>query len=259
MTLLLDAGNTRLKWALSGRDGLLPGTAVGYDGPGLEANLEAALGAIEVPERILLCSVADVAASRRMIRWLRNRWPVPLVGVVPGRRGGGVRNAYREPERLGADRWAALVGARVAMPDRALCVVDAGTAVTVDGLAPDGTHLGGLIVPGLALARTSLDRRTGRIGPAEGGRDDDPRLDLADTTRDAVRTGVRYQLAALLDRVAVDIRARLGGAVQGVLTGGDAEGLLPLLGTPYTHRPHLVLEGLAELDRRGCNLREIAA
>jgi type III pantothenate kinase len=138
-------------------------------------------------------------------------------------------------------------------------VVDAGTAVTVDGLAPDGTHLGGLIVPGLALARTSLDRRTGRIGSSEGDDGEPMRLDLANNTRGAVRGGARYQLIALLDRILVDLGERFTGEVQGVLTGGDAECLLPMLSTPYAYRPHLVLEGLAELARRGCNQQVAAA
>lgn len=258
MILLIDAGNTRLKWGLWARGELEAGVPLSYAGAGLEAHLEAALGGIATPSRILLCSVADANTSRRMVRWLRNRWPVPLANVVPGRRGCGVRNAYPEPQRLGADRWAALVGARVAYPGQATCVVDAGTAVTVDGLAPDGTHLGGLIVPGLAMARTSLDRRTGRIGSSEGDEDEPNRLALACTTRDAVRGGARYQLVALLDRIQADLTGRCAGEVQGVLTGGDAVRLQPLLSTPYVHRPHLVLEGLAELARRGCN-QQVAA
>ncbi len=258
MILLLDAGNTRLKWGVTARGQLEPGAPFGYDGAGLEANLEAALGGVGDPLRILLCSVADAATSRRMIRWLRNRWPAPLATVVPGRRGCGVRNAYPEPELLGADRWAALVGARMAYPGQAVCVVDAGTAVTVDGLDADGTHLGGLIVPGLTLARTSLDRRTGRIGSSEGGQDD-ARLELANSTREAVRNGAHYQLVALLDRVIQDLQSRAGREVAGVLTGGDAGRLLPLLGQTCAHRPHLVLEGLAEMARRGCNQQAVVA
>ncbi len=259
MILLLDAGNTRLKWGLWVRGKLEPGAPVGYAGAGLEANLEAALGSVATPQRILLSSVADPAASRRMARWLRNRWSVPLASVVPGRRGCGVRNAYPEPQRLGADRWAALVGARLAYPRQAACIVDAGTAVTVDGLAADGTHLGGLIVPGLELVRTSLDRRTGRIGPTGGDAVDAMRLEFANTTRAAVRNGAGYQLVALLDRVLKDLRSVAGSEVCGVLTGGDAGRLLPLLGHAYAHRPHLVLEGLAEMARRGCNQQAVVA
>ncbi|MDX1594177.1 MAG: type III pantothenate kinase, partial [Gammaproteobacteria bacterium] len=186
MTLLVDAGNSRVKWGHYAQGALVPGASVGYDGPGLEANLENALGAIAPPARVLLCTVADDAASRRLVRWLRNRWPAPVAQVVPGRRGCGVRNAYAEPERLGADRWAALVGARAAFPGRPLCVVDAGTAVTVDALDEQGVHAGGLIVPGLALARGTLAERTGRIGSAEGG-DEEGGLELGGSTRDAVR------------------------------------------------------------------------
>lgn len=256
MILLLDAGNSRLKWAQYARGTLAVGMPVAYDGAGLEANLEQALGSLEPPSRVLLCSVAALAANRRLTRWLRNRWRAPVACVVPGRRGGGVRNAYPRPATLGADRWAALVGAR-ASGTTATCIVDAGTAVTVDLLTADGVHAGGLIVPGLALARSSLNQRTGRIGSAAETAADVRALELADNTGDAVRTGVLYQLAAFLDRIAADLAVASGGTLQGLLTGGDAAILRPLLRTPFVHRPHLVLEGLAELARQRCNQQPV--
>lgn len=256
MILLLDAGNSRLKWGVYDRGRLEPGTPVAYDGAGLEANLEQGLGGIGRPTRSLLCSVAASTANRRLSRWLRNRWNTPVAAVIPGRRGCGVRNAYPQPETLGADRWAALVGAR-ALGRGATCIVDAGTAVTVDFLTPDGEHSGGMIVPGLALSRDSLDQGTGRIGSSEGVSESDTGLALATNTRDAVRTGTRYQLTAFIDRVMQDLVTIWGGEVHGVLTGGDAVTLLPLLRPPFEHRPHLVLEGLVELARARCNQQPV--
>jgi type III pantothenate kinase len=254
--LLIDAGNSRLKWGLHARGRFETGTPMVYDGTGLEASLEHALGGIEPPARTLLCSVAPPTMQRRLTRWLRNRWHQPVAYVVPGRRGGGVRNAYPEPETLGADRWAALIGARV-LGRGATCIVDAGTAVTIDFLAPGGDHGGGLIVPGVELARTNLNQRTGRIGMTVDGRDASPGLEMARNTRDAVRTGTRYQLVAFLDRVMRDLATTCGGEVHGVLTGGDAESLLPQLQAPFEYRPHLVLEGLAELARCRCNQQQV--
>ena len=252
MILLLDAGNSRLKWGCYAGGELAVGDPVAYAGSGLEANLERALGAIASPTRVLLCSVAAATIQRRLTRWLRNRWHAPLAGVVPGRRGCGVRNAYPQPGTLGADRWAALVGARTGGAG-ATCIVDAGTAVTVDLLTADGVHAGGLIVPGLELARSSLELRTGRIAATAGADGAVQVLQLAHNTRDAVRTGSLYQLVALLDRVVDDLAAAASGPLRGLLTGGDAATLLPLLRTPFEHRPHLVLEGLAELARKRCN------
>jgi type III pantothenate kinase len=255
--LLLDAGNSRLKWGCYTGGQLAVGDPVAYAGSRLESNLERALGAIAPPTRVLMCSVAAAATQRRLTRWLRNRWHAPLAGVVPGRRGCGVQNAYPQPGTLGADRWAALVGARAAGAG-ATCIVDAGTAVTVDLLTADGVHAGGLIVPGLELARSSLDRRTGRIAATAGADGDGGHgLQLAHNTRDAVRTGTLYQLVALLDRVVDDLAAAASGPLRGLLTGGDAVTLLPLLRTPFEHRPHLVLEGLAELARKRCNQQPV--
>ena len=255
MILLLDAGNSRLKWGLYDHGRLEPGPPVAYDGAGLEANLEQGLGGIGRPTRTLLCSVAASTANRRLSRWLRNRWDTPVATVVPGRRGCGVRNAYPQPETLGADRWAAIIGARV-LGRGATCIVDAGTAVTVDFLTADGEHSGGMIVPGLALSRGSLDQGTGRIGSSESECESDSGLALAGNTLDAVRTGTRYQLTAFLDRLMQDLVTR-GGEVHGLLTGGDAVTLLPLLRPPFEHRPHLVLEGLVELARSRCNQQPV--
>lgn len=256
MILLLDAGNSRLKWGCYTGGELAVGDPVAYGGSGLEANLERALGTMASPTRVLLCSVAAAATQRRLARWLRNRWHAPLAGVVPGRRGCGVRNAYPQPGTLGADRWAALVGARAGGAGAA-CIVDAGTAVTVDLLTADGVHAGGLIVPGLELARSSLELRTGRIAATAGADGAVQALQLAHNTRDAVRTGTLYQLVALLDRVVDDLAATASGPLRGLLTGGDAATLLPLLRTPFEHRPHLVLEGLAELARKRCNQQPV--
>lgn len=258
MILLLDAGNTRVKWATLGRGGVVPGGAVAYEGAGLEANLEAAIGGLEAPRRVVLCDVAAAAASRRLVRWLRRRWEAPVAGVHPGRRGAGVVSAYAEPGRLGSDRWATLIAAHADKAGVASCIVDAGTALTVDLLGADGRHHGGLIVPGLGLARATLAERTGRIGLAVD--DGEPRPLLpAQGTRDAVLTGTLYQLVALLDRVAADFATAHGGPVRGLLTGGDAARLRPLLGSDYAHRPHLVLEGLAVLARARSNLRPLTA
>jgi type III pantothenate kinase len=256
VTLLLDAGNSRVKWAVQRRGGLAAGTPIGYDGAGLEANLEAALGALDPPARVLLCSVLAAPLNRRLTRWLRNRWNAPVAVVVASRRGCGVVSAYPEPGRLGVDRWATLVAAHGDAAGGTTCIVDAGTAVTVDLLAGDGRHLGGLIVPGLVLARAALTERTGRIGPTgTGGSVPEPMLAPASDTDTAVRGGTLYQLVAFLDRMLDDAAVDAEGGVRGLLTGGDAELLGPLLRGRFDHRPHLVLEGLARIATARCNQR----
>lgn len=249
MRLLADLGNTRLRWAVLDDDGALGrSAAVAHGGRPLEPVLDAAWSGLAVPEAVFACTVAGGGAAAALAGWCRRRWGVEVTQVHALAEGWGVRNAYHEPERLGADRWAALVAARGLFPGRPVCIVDCGTAVTVDALAADGAHLGGLIAPGLGLMRRSL--ATGTAGVAEtdalGGRPQEVAL-LARSTRDAVTAGTLHCLAAFVARAGDDVGGALGPGTVRVLTGGDAAELLPLLGEDWIHEPALVMQGLARM------------
>ncbi|MCU0937015.1 MAG: type III pantothenate kinase [Gammaproteobacteria bacterium] len=240
--LLADVGNTRLKWASAEAGGLTGHGAAEHAGTGLAQVLEDAWGRLRAPSRLVVANVAGPTAAGILTGWALGRWGLTPELVVARAAAGGVRNAYPEPERLGADRWAALVGARALCPDAA-CVVDCGSAVTADALSAEGEHLGGLILPGLALMRHSLQQGTAGVRPAG---DADVSL-LARNTAGAVAGGTLYALVATVDRIASDLTAELGGRVEALLTGGDAPLLLPLLGRRWRHEPDLVLRGLAVL------------
>ncbi|HHQ40700.1 MAG TPA: type III pantothenate kinase [Chromatiales bacterium] len=249
MRLLADLGNTRLRWAVLGDDGTLGRTAaVVHGGRGLEPVLDAAWSGLAAPDAVLVCSVAGEDAAGVLAGWCRRRWGVEVTPVRAAAEGWGVRNAYHEPGRLGADRWAALVAARGLFPDRPVCIVDCGTAATVDALAADGTHLGGLIAPGLGLMRRALASGTAGVAEAEalGGRPQEVAL-LARSTRDAVTAGTLHCLAAFVARAGADVGEALGPGTVRVLTGGDATALLPLLDEGWRHEPALVLRGLARM------------
>ena len=131
----------------------------------------------------------------------------------------------------------------------AVCVIDAGTAVTVDLIAPDGNHRGGIIVPGLGLLRDALLRDTSDIdsfvrqseGPlADGdwyGRD----------TLSAVHRGTVFMLQSALQQAVAACHAEFPGAAV-LLTGGDASVASELLAVETELHPHLVLEGLQILS-----------
>ena len=123
----------------------------------------------------------------------------------------GVTNSYRQPRRLGVDRWVAMIGAWSEFESSCL-VVDAGTAVTIDAIDDTGQHLGGQILPGVALMARALASNTS---------------DIPDTSRRSAR-GEGHSPAL-------------------VLTGGDASRILSSLKTEPNHRPHLVLQGLARM------------
>lgn len=256
MTLLVDIGNSRLKWAHSRRRSIEPGGSIARGGDDLSAQLDEAWGELPAPRRVFVCSVAGDDIDRQLAGWVQAHWQVPIAFVVSGRRACGVVNAYQEPGHLGPDRWAALVAARLS-GEGPVCIIDCGTAVTVDLLAEDGRHLGGLIAPGLQLAQRSLTTGTGRIDIGSEPKADGRVSVFARSTRDAVAGGALYQLVAFVDRVYADLHAQYGEALRCLITGGDAAAVIPLLGRAFDHRPQLVFEGMAELVRARCSQRVV--
>lgn len=253
MILLLDAGNSRLKWACLVGGTLQAGEAVLRTGAGAGDDVRAlslAWAPLPRPERVLIGSVLGQEFVGALSACTMEAWSVPVESITPRREAHGLVNAYAEPERLGVDRWLGMLGAR---RDSAgpVCVVDCGTAITVDAMRADGTHLGGLILPGLGLMRRMLTTGTHGIRvDTDDGNAVETLLPWADDTRPALRAGTLCAVVAGIDRAVARLREPLGGAPSCYITGGDAERLLPLLEGTYRHRPGLVLEGLALFAER---------
>jgi len=240
MRLLLDLGNTRLKWALMLQpDGWLAQGALDWQ-ESFEPALASALAGLPMPETIVAASVVDAVREAQvadvMIRLFANN---PIWLRTPAS-ACGVRNAYAEPQRLGVDRFLAMVAAYA--DGYAPCVVaGAGTALTLDALTADGQHLGGLIAPGPQLMQRSLLDATARVRPERPG----AVLELADNTADAVASGCWQAAAALIERFATRMAPTLGGLPTLILGGGDAAELQPLLTLPVQMTRDGVLRGLA--------------
>lgn len=240
MMLLLDVGNSALKWACYEDERLHPRGRLPLLGD-LEQPLAQALSETAEPNRILIASVSADSVTQSIAQWCSRRWGVQPEMVQAESQAAGVTNAYRDPGRLGVDRWLTLLAAR-ARSTEPTCVVDCGTAVTVDVLDAEGAHLGGLIVPGLAMMTSSL------AACAQVYLDAEPDLDaplLAADTVSAVRGGTLYAVVAFIDRVLSDVEREVGTPMQRLLAGGDAQAIAPLLRHPFEHAPDLVLEGLA--------------
>lgn len=246
MNLLVDIGNSAIKWGSSdGGRQLVTGRAehAGRKPGELLAELWAGLGR---PERVLCASVAGEAWSDALRIWCGTHWQLAPEFVSSEADRAGVHNGYREPGRLGVDRWMALLGAWHAWGGPA-CIIDAGTALTIDALDADGRHLGGLIMPGVELMRRSLFSNTQGISDEAPG---EAAL-LGTDTRAAVTGGTLFAAVAGIERVVADLQQALGPALQLVLTGGEAGRLLPLLRGSYRHDPDLVLRGLAVIAGEG--------
>ncbi|MHB8624320.1 MAG: type III pantothenate kinase [Sulfuricaulis sp.] len=242
MNLLVDLGNSRLKWAQQG-DGLGPMEAVLLgDNEPMAPILSRLWRQAAVPLKVVVCSVSAPQRLQELDQWVRERWSVTPHVVWARADQLGVKNCYREPEQLGADRWAALLAVR-GLTATAACVVDYGTAVTVDALSAQGEFLGGMIFPGLQLLRRSLTQGTHGIKVSAGDAVDCQ----ARSTADGVSAGTLLGLAGAVDRLIAEYRQTLGQTMQVFLTGGDAPWLAARLQSASTSIPDLVLQGLARI------------
>jgi len=257
--LLLDVGNTRLKWALLRGEyrrgiqfsakGALGLAALGGRGTAMRR----LIGSLGPLVGIEVCNVAGPAVERQL------RSIVRAAGLRAPRfrrsahAAAGVRNAYAEPWRLGSDRWAALIGARAEHPGRSLCLVAIGTAMTIDLLDAGGRHRGGSIIPGPELMIDSLLERTAGIRRRAGGR----RASRATTamnaalfacdTRGAVTAGAVKAAAALVHEAMRSARALLRRPPLLILSGGAAAVVARHLRLRYRREDDLALRGLAAL------------
>lgn len=231
MILCLDAGNTLLKCGLHDGTAWRMQGALTYDA---FDDLVAALP--EKPERMIACNVAGEIARMR-IDALARLLDISLEWFLSSAAAGGVLNRYERPEQLGADRWAALIGARALDPGPAI-VVMAGTATTIDALDDAGTFLGGLILPGLDLMRQSLARNTAQLPEAAGRY----RLFPANTD-DAIVSGAIHATLGAIGRIR-DGMAASGAEPLCLLSGGAAPQLAPHISFPFRPVENLVLEGL---------------
>ncbi len=253
--LLVDAGNTRVKWALW--DGVR-GTALYGHGSlrhgGEEVpDLAPLLALAEPPAAVMLASVATAGLDERLAQALSQVCGCSVRTARVQRELRGLTAGYARLESLGVDRWLALLGAG-ALVGYPCVVADLGTAVTVDAVDADGRHLGGAIAPGRWLQRTSLWRSTARI-PASADGLPAPATLFAGDTAGGVAAGVDHGIAALVTRAWQ--RAAGNGANPAqpanparipspplLVTGGDAPALRPLLPASARVEPDLVLLGL---------------
>ena len=261
--LLVDIGNTRVKWAsfVRGRPGRQKAAAhEGWDGEriarhilgGMESGgskrragtAKRAAAASKRIGRIVVVSVAGARIDRAFAAAVRRRLGIAPEFFRSTRRAGAVTTLYSEPWRLGADRLAGVIGAFHLSKQRAVCIVSVGTAMTLDLVDARGRHRGGAIVPspslmvGSLLSQTHGIRRRARGGSGGGGL-------FARSTRLAIAEGARYAAAAIADRAVAEARAVLGQAPLLLLTGGAAPVIRKLIRTRHRHVPDLVLQGLA--------------
>lgn len=238
MKLLVDIGNSRLKWALAEQGTLQGPHVLAGTGENIANEFDTAWNGLQ-PEAVMFCSVAESAAAAALRAWVERNWGFEAVEIRSRDRAGELINGYGEPERLGADRWANLHGARTLLGAVDAVIVDAGTAVTVDALRADGRHLGGAILAGLAAGRAGLCTAAPML-PAPG---DTAALPATDTAG-AIAGGTLVGLAGAIERVAAEVGRDLQRPVR-LLTGGDGATLHGRLGGDWRYDELLTLRGVS--------------
>ena len=239
MKLLIDAGNTRLKWQLRQRNTVIEQGVCLLEGGNWLDKLKAYQSPID---QVAVSTVISPSGQRRLeanLYSLTTTAKPVFYWAEPFRR--GLTNAYADVSRMGADRWHAMYAGWQQKPG-GFAVLDAGSALTVDYVAADGRHLGGYILPGKQMMLRSLQQDAARIGfdPAGAGASKPGR-----STTECVQHGLVWLWEGLAARIGADCRNHQLDRV--LFTGGDA-GLLSAAGLRGEHHPDLVLNGLAAID-----------
>lgn len=235
--LLIDAGNSNLKWVVveagqwrtQGRSDYMDLSGLGAE---LSAGTACFVASVTTPEREQQLAALLAGAGITPI-WVKSEAAF-----------GDLRNGYLNPGQLGVDRWMGLIAARQRTRDPVL-VVSVGTAMTVDALEADGMFLGGLIVPGVALMRQALLQGTAQVAAATGEWKAFPR-----TTADAVQSGIVAALCGAIQQQHARLAELAGVMPICLLTGGDADMVLPHLSLAAEQAASLILEGIDCIARR---------
>jgi type III pantothenate kinase len=244
--LLVDIGNTRIKWAWLTNGRLGKAQAADYSGWRPRDFDRRLIGSRVKVERILVSNVAADGVSDALAAGARLAGAPEPERVRTQRRACGVTVGYIDSWRLGVDRMLAMIAAHRRFARRAVCTVAVGTAMTVDLVGADGRHWGGAIIPAPPLMIASLLESTNGIRRrAQGGASGRAHALFGRSTRAAVEQGARYAAAAAVDRAVGEAKALLGRTPQLLLTGGGAADLQPLIRSAGVLVPDLVLEGLA--------------
>lgn len=244
MILLIDLGNTRLKWATLEAGQLIPGGSLLYKDIPTEDILWQNWAFPVAPEAVFISSVSSKGVVKAFKQTFLEHWSIEPIRILSTEQACGVLNAYDVPVKLGTDRWLGILAAH-ALYEGPSVVIDLGTASTVDLVSESGQHLGGLIVPGLTLMKSSLMKNTAQISPEEAELSSESWNSLlAGNTLEAVEGGAMFATVAFIDRVVAELEAEMQTPLTRIITGGDCLSIEPLLEENYHIEPNWILKGM---------------
>ncbi|MCW8930996.1 MAG: type III pantothenate kinase [Gammaproteobacteria bacterium] len=242
--ILIDAGNSFLKIALIDSSDDSNITYINLNYTNLYDDLLEQFNDA-VPSQVIVCNVSNPVNFNIISDVIYNIWRIHPYLVQVQQDKYGISTRYTNPRVLGCDRWVAMIAARHEF-DKTLCVIDCGTAVTVDVVTESGMHVGGLITPGINTARNSLGLKANNLPSVDNNNENinNESSILAINTQDAILGGTLYQLSAYIERIVSEIKHEFGEDIECVITGGDADKIQALTYHNFHHRKTLVLDGL---------------
>ncbi len=236
MNILIDAGNSRIKWAIDADDLWATGVSKRADfADALKKQVDENNTDVD---GVFISSTRNQNYNLQLTVMLEDLFNKTAVFVEPQRRLHGVINRYEPVLSLGSDRWAAIIAAR-SLSNSPAIVIDCGTAVTVDAVNSEGMFEGGVIFPGIDLALQSLNSAD-NLNLAKEAEANVFGLN----TDQAMYSGVLYSIAWGIDGIVQQMRKSLGYSVNVYLCGGDMGKFIHLLEHHVIQEPELVLKGL---------------
>ncbi|MEM7361198.1 MAG: type III pantothenate kinase [Pseudomonadota bacterium] len=250
MKLLLDLGNTRLKWALATQADMVAVGAIANEDLGpddigqyFSANLSTTLLEQTLSE-VWVSSVGAAEVLKPILSWLHDETGLEANRVDVSNPVRGFQNHYESIDSLGVDRWVAALGARSLVPQGDLIIIDAGTAVTIDWLSQDNVFEGGVILPGAKLMHQSL--LGGTVGiDAESS---DVVQIIGKTTSECVNSGIGFGMGGAVERIVKEMTETIDRPTRLILTGGGANLIAEFTNLGAESEPDLVLHGLLYLS-----------
>ena len=237
MNVLVDIGNTRIKWCIDNNQGIGNGHAIEHQYSSFIKKIQQAWEILDTPETLAIASVSKKQIVEQLKQLAKVLWPnVSLVIAKTSPQAFSVINSYPQANKLGIDRWLGLIALRHYYPGNS-CIVDCGTAITIDVLNDQGKHLGGVISPGLQTMKHALFQGTENLFRV----DQQFSKGLSNNTEAAIYSGTLYAAIGLIEKVVTDIFT----CQTIVLTGGDAILLSQHLDFKLIIEPDFILKGLA--------------
>lgn len=239
MNLLLDLGNSRCKFAIVENNVIKKYGVQPYHKTNKLSAIKPLLHEHSNSNKVIICSVLDETFDNQLIELLASHQIHDYYFLDPAVDSFGILLGYQNPNQLGTDRLAAMIAANKKFKGNT-CIVDCGTAITIDALNPKGIHQGGVILPSLTSMRQALFVDTDiQHYEADGSFNI-----VANNTHDAIYTGCLSAVIGGIEHIVNTMQAHYDSFDQIILTGGDAELLIPMLTQQVVYEPNLVLDGL---------------